>query len=145
MLVSWAAASGRAYRQGRRRWGPGASILCKWLGSRVIVLRVAAEHEMNCTWSSLPIGGGAGFSFSFPSSTFLAPGAISGTPTGVDYSRASRMDVNRSPEINFTSPEINFLFLVWTGLMGVSAISVAVRLRFPDGCECHFCRREVAA
>jgi hypothetical protein len=138
MLVSWAAASGRAYRQGRRRWGPGASILCKWLGSRVIVLRVAAEHEMNCTWSSLPIGGGGGFSFSFPSSTFLAPGAISGTPGGVDYSRASRMDVTRSPEINF-------LFLVWTGLMGVSAISVAVRLRFPHGCECHFRRREAAA
>ena len=65
MLVSWAVASGRAYKQGRRGWGPGASILCKWLGSRVIVLRVAAEHEMNCTWSSLPIGGGGGFSSSY--------------------------------------------------------------------------------
>jgi hypothetical protein len=46
----------------------------------VIVLRVAAEHGMNCTWSSLPIGGGGGFSSSFPSSTFSAAGASSGMP-----------------------------------------------------------------
>ena len=60
--------------------------------SSVIVLRVAAEHGMNCTWSSLPIGGGGGFSSSFPSSTFPAAVASSGMPACFGAAASNDLD-----------------------------------------------------
>jgi len=47
---------------------------------------------MNCTWSSLPIGGGGGFSSSFPSSTFPAAVASSGMPACFGAAASNDLD-----------------------------------------------------